>query len=221
MNKKAMPVFMVGVLLVIVGLFMKDDRPMPIEYDLDDYRMIDSFDRTSDEVMDFDTLLDKADAYLSVYDQLVIKKIIVFENRGYEFIVYEKDTNRAALELYANPYSGDIYPGINGSMMWNGKYGMHNAYHMHGGREAYRDADYLNQGVDNTLTPIEAKEIASDYIEKLDRNFSLMEEMNFYGYYAYFVRTDENIAGILRINGFNGEAWLQQFGEGTEIIAVE
>ncbi len=121
-----------------------------------------------------------------------VAEVMEFENNFYAAVL-ERDTGRAAFEILVDPYSGWIFPEYGPNMMWNVKYG-----HMGNGNSP-----------ENTVSFDQAKINAQ---KTLDARFpSAMIEpdgFTFYGYYTFDYKVNDQIAGMLSVNGFDGQVWL-------------
>ena len=77
------------------------------------------------EKLSIEAQTEKVNAYLTQYDEaLKIGDIFVYDDSETYFIVLEKETDKGAMELLVDPYSGNVYPEYGPNMMWNLKYGM-------------------------------------------------------------------------------------------------
>jgi len=181
-----------------------------------------------------------AEKYLANLDNsdFEIAEIMVFDNNGYA-IVKEASTGIGAFELLVDPVSQVAYPEHGPNMMWNLKYsGLNHEYMMggngygmmgNGGMMGYGNA--MMQGWDNTspvdvsaemtVTPEQAIENAQQY---LDANISgavaASDPMQFYGYYTIDFEKDGRVAGMLSVNGYNGQVFLHTW-HGTFIEETE
>ena len=152
---------------------------------------------------------------------LGIKEIMEFQNNFY-VMYYEKDTGVGAFEMLIwkqTPSSGMMSGnmGIGGGMMgygmvagtivpepgpnimWNTKYSMMQG--MMGSRGPTGTSGQMQ------VSEQEARSIAETY---LSRNFpgSHVEGITrFYGYYAIDFQSNDEIVGMLSVNGFSGQVW--------------
>lgn len=133
------------------------------------------------------------DQYLSrYYTDLEVSEIMEF-TRNYYVATIETSTGNGALELLVDRYSGRISlePGPN--MMWNTKYGRH---------QRFSDP--------TTVMPIkkdEAVMIAQDWLNKNTNSYRVVETTTFYGYYTMDFGLNEQIVGMLSVDGYYGEIW--------------
>lgn len=145
---------------------------------------------------------------------LVLEEVMVFNNNSYGVIV-EKSTGKGAFEVLVNPVTKTVIPEIGPSRMWNLKYG-----HMDGirrGRGGFGCTDGCSgfgqpsaeTFVEMTITPAEAVQLAQAYLDKnLAGSKAADDATTFYGYYTLKYSKDGKPAGMLSVNGYNGQIWL-------------
>jgi len=145
---------------------------------------------------------------------LVLEEVMVFNNNSYGVIV-EKSTGKGAFEVLVNPATKVVTPEIGPNMMWNLKYG-----HMGGigrGRGSfYCTDDCSNFGqppaetiAEMTVTPAQAVQYAQTYLDKNVAGSKAADDpITFYGYYTLDYSKDGKPAGMLSVNGYNGQVWL-------------
>ena len=152
---------------------------------------------------------------------LSVKEIMEFQNNFY-VMYYEKDTGVGAFEMLIwkqTPSSGmmagnmgigggmmgygmvtgTIVPEPGPNMMWNTKYSMMQG--MMGSRGQTGTSGQMQ------VSEQEARSIAETY---LSRNFpgSHVEGITrFYGYYTIDFQNNDEIVGMLSVNGFSGQVW--------------
>lgn len=184
---------------------------------------------SSGELYELDELTHEVQAYIERYDtDLAIGDIFIFEDTEYYYSIIEEDTGKGAMELLVNPYTKDVYPEYGPNMMWNLKYGMHNAGGMIGHRSMmgyYDDAEYFDYddySEDNEITSNEAYNAGIAYLASRSIGLTLGDEYHdFYGYYTFHVVENGESVGMLSINGFTGAIWYHDWhGELVEIIGV-
>jgi hypothetical protein len=130
-------------------------------------------------------------------DGFAVHEVMEFQYNFYAIIV-EKYTGIGAFELLINPYTGVVSPELGPNMMWNIKYGMHNV--MMG--------LYAEQTADMPVTAEEAKEIALNYLRNtFEENVGVDEPIKFYGYYTLDYTVNNQVYGMLSVNGFTGQVW--------------
>ena len=142
---------------------------------------------------------------------LAIKEIMEFQNNFY-IIYYEKDTGRGAFEMLiwkqASPYGygmmgwraayGVIMPEPGPNMMWNTKYSpMANGIMGYG----YEASSTM------TVSMSQAEQYAHTYLTANYHNATTQMATEFYGYYTLDFTANGQIAGMLSVNGYTGQAW--------------
>ena len=146
------------------------------------------------ERLTLDSAVDKAQSYAQSIDPaLTVAEVMEFDQNFYALVI-EKDTGRGALEVLIDPFTGAIHPEPGPNMMWNTKYG-----HMRGMR---------NGAADNSITLDAAREKAQQVLDDTQPGAVLAEGgVSFYGYYTFDYQVDGKPAGMLSVNGFNGQVW--------------
>jgi hypothetical protein len=152
-------------------------------------------------------------------------EVMIFDNNAY-VAVKETETGLGAFELLVDPVSQIAYPEYGPNMMWNLKYSDTNHTNMMGGNGMMNGRSYQNQipaevAAEMTVTPEQAVEYAQQY---LDTNYSgaaaATVPLQFYGYYTLDFEKDGRIAGMLSVNGYNGQIFLHTW-HGTFIEEAE
>ncbi len=146
------------------------------------------------ERISIDTAVEKAQAYAqSIGQGLAVSEVMEFENNFYAQLI-EKETGRGALEVLINPITGAIHPEPGPSMMWNLKYG-----HMRG---------LQDELLDNSIDLEAAREKAQQFLDAEQPGAVLSEGgVSFYGYHTFDYQVDGKLAGMLSVNGSNGQVW--------------
>lgn len=130
--------------------------------------------------------------YIAQDSNLQISEIMEF-NANFYIAVTEKDSGRGAMELLVNPYSGIVTSEHGPNRMWNEKYG-----HMGSGQSA-----------ENSLTLQDTSAKAQVYLDKEISGATVKEDgIAFYGYYTFDYEKDDQVAGMLSVDGNTGEVWL-------------
>lgn len=172
-----------------------------------------------------------AEKYLANLDNsdFEIAEIMIFDNNGY-IIVKETSTGIGAFELLVDPASQIAYPEHGPNMMWNLKYsGLNHQYMMgNGGMMGYGNS--IMQGWDNTtsldvtaemtVTSEQAEAYAQQYLDANIAGATVEHPMPFYGYYTLDFEKDGTMAGMLSVNGYNGQVFVHTW-HGTFIEEVE
>jgi hypothetical protein len=170
-----------------------------------------------------------AEKYLAALDNsdLEIAEIMIFDNNGY-VAMKETSTGIGAFELLVDPVSQVAYPEHGPNMMWNLKYSDVNHLYMMGGHGYgmmggynWNNTDPADVSAEMTVTPEQAVQYAQKF---LDGNISgataAADPMQFYGYYTLDFEQDGKIAGMLSVNGYNGQVFLHTW-HGTFIEESE
>ena len=152
---------------------------------------------------------------------LKIAEVMVFNNNAY-VVVKETSTGNGAFELLVDSASQDAYPEYGPNMMWNLKYGGLNHQYMMGGKGGMMGNNSGMMGGNgwDTTVPVEVSadmpvtpEKAIQYAQKyLDTNLAgataAADPLKFYGYYTIDFEKDGKVAGMLSVNGYNGQVFL-------------
>lgn len=145
-----------------------------------------------------DQAVEKATAVVDqLGSDLQVTEVMEFQNNFYAAVT-EKSTGRGAFELLVDPYSGSVSyePGAN--MMWNLKYG-----HMRNG---------LTITQDNTVSLSDASSLAQKALDAKVKGATVESTgIEFFGYYTFDYQVDGKIAGMLSVNGTDGQVWLHSW----------
>jgi hypothetical protein len=137
---------------------------------------------------------------------LQITELMEFEEVFY-LLVTEKESNKGAFELLVNPYSGKVSPEVGPNMMWNLKYG-------HINQED-------NSAKANKISMADAAQEAQKELDQYIHGATLIADgVDFYGYYSFDYKENGKIAGMLSVNGQDGQVWLHNW-HGTFIGEME
>ncbi len=149
------------------------------------------------ERITLDQALDFASQYTASYgSNLEVSEVMEFSENFYA-VVREADTGRGAFELLIDPYSGAVYPEMGPNMMWNFKYSPMAG--MMGG----------SRGGDNTLSLDQAIQDGQKYLDVNIPGAKLETDgVSFYGHYTFDYQNNNQIAGMLSVNGITGDVWL-------------
>jgi len=148
---------------------------------------------------------------------LVLKKIIIFDNHAYGLIA-EQSTGKGAMEVTVNPLSKVVGPERGANMLWNLKYGRMSGIGCTQGGVCSKNPG-LNGGLPSTeniaemtITPTQAVQYAQAYLDKnLSGNKAADNPVAFYGYYSLEYSKDGKPVGILSVNGYTGQVWLHSW----------
>lgn len=113
--------------------------------------------------------------------------------------VEERDTGIHAIELLIDRYTGQVYPEMGPNMMWNTKYGM----------MSRMMGNYYSSSptADMPVTPKQAKELAQKWLGANLPGVRVAEADAFYGYYTLHTLKEEQVEGMLSVNGYTGAVW--------------
>lgn len=147
----------------------------------------------TDQRLTIEQALESAQTYVSSYGQeLAVTEIMEFNNNFY-VIAKETGSGRGAFEMLVDPFSGEVWPEMGPNMMWNVKYG-----HMGSG-----------QAVENTFSMEQAIQQGQQYLDANLTDAQLESDgISFYGYYTFDYKVNNQVAGMLSVNGFDGSIWL-------------
>ena len=157
-----------------------------------------------------------ADEYVSALgiDGLESGEVMVFDNHAY-VVVEETATGLGAFELLVDPFSRAAYPEHGPNMMWNLKYGATNHQGMMGGRGGMMGlwSPGINTPADITADmPVsqgEAQKAAQGYLDQYRAGAAASAApVQFYGYYTFDFELDGVVAGMLSVNGHDGQVML-------------
>lgn len=167
---------------------------------------------TSGVSLDLEGATKIAEAYLGSWQNpnLTFGEVLQFDNHFYATAL-ETDTGRGAFEFLIDPSTGNVYLEPGSNMMWNLRYGM-----MYGGGYGVRTGTTPNNdGVEMSITPERARELAQEYLTNYNPTLTISEEAEaFYGYYTLELLQDGQITGMLSVNGYTGQVWLHTWHGG-------
>jgi hypothetical protein len=145
---------------------------------------------------------------------LEIAEVMIFNNNAY-VAVKESATGLGAFELLVDPTSQVAYPEYGPNMMWNLKYGGVNHGGMMGSRGGmmsgwnYQSTTPSNVSPDMPVTKDQAITNAQAYLDQFQPGTTAANDpMQFYGYYTLDFSKDGKVAGMMSVNGFNGQIFL-------------
>jgi hypothetical protein len=146
---------------------------------------------------------------------LEIGEVMVFDNNAY-VVVKETSTGMGAFELLVDPVSQVAYPEFGPNMMWNLKYGgmMHTDGGMMGagaGLGIWNTQNTTPADVSADM-PVTQEQAIKDAQTFLDKNVAgataATDPVKFYGYYTLDFTKDGKVAGMLSVNGYNGQIFV-------------
>lgn len=145
-------------------------------------------------------------------EDLEIHEIMVFDQNAYAVVV-EESTGIGAMELLVDHNTQTVFPEYGPNHMWNTKYSMMGgrSFGFSGsfGRRMGWNSDSSNTtSVEMSIGMEEAAEIAEAYLTSNLNEAELAKEgYPFYGYYTFDYMQDGEMAGMLSVNGSNGQVW--------------
>ena len=151
-----------------------------------------------------DKAVESANSYLAAYGNpdLALTEVMEFSENFYAEIK-EKSTGVHAFELLIDRYTGDVSPEPGPNMMWNTKYG-----HMGGMMGGMMGRSRGRQAGPMSVTPEKARDIAQAWLDKYLPGTSAEEKADaFYGYYTIHVMKENQVYGMLSVNGYSGDVW--------------
>jgi hypothetical protein len=146
---------------------------------------------------------------------LTLSEVMVFDNNAY-VVVEETSTGNGAFELLVDPVSKVAYPEMGPNMMWNLKYGSVTHTGMMAGRGSGmmgggngQNAAPADVSVDMPVTQTQAIKNAQAYLDNyVPGATAATDPVRFYGYYTLDFEKQGKVAGMLSVNGFNGDVFL-------------
>jgi hypothetical protein len=153
---------------------------------------------------------------------LEVGEIMIFDNNAYA-VVMEKETGLGAFELLVDSGSQVAYPEYGPNMMWNLKYGGISGRGMMGGRGGWMMGGW-NKGTttpanvsadDMPVTQDQVFNIAQEYLDNyIPGSTAASDSIKFYGYYTMDFEQNGKVAGMLSVNGYNGQVFLHTWHGG-------
>lgn len=147
-------------------------------------------------------------------DNLEIEEVMLFNQNAYA-IVIEKDSGMGAMELLVDPNTLNVFPEYGPNRMWNVKYGMMGgaggcSFGNGGTCGGSSVAGSLKlDGYNTTVNIDEAADIANTYLAENIGNASVhLPGTAFYGYYTFDYMQDDQMTGMLSVNGSTGQVWM-------------
>ena len=143
---------------------------------------------------------------------LEVREIMLFDNHAYVQIV-EKSTGIGAMELLVDPTSKAVFPEYGPNMMWNLKYGHMGSW---GGMRGGMMGRYQNYDTETfatmTVTPQEALRLAQNFLDSEFPGSEAADDVEaFYGYYTIEILENNEVTGMLSVNGFSGEVFFHSW----------
>jgi len=127
---------------------------------------------------------------------VVLSALSFLQAEGNRDFLGREGSDTLVQELLVDPWSGSIHPEYGPNMMWN-----LSSSHMMGGW-------YRNSSGPMALTEEDAVEKANYFLSSvMPGSYAGNNPDKFNGYYTSHVFRDENITGMLSVNGFSGQVW--------------
>jgi hypothetical protein len=125
-----------------------------------------------------------------------------FSNQFYAE-VEEKSTGIHAFEILLDRFTGAVYPEPGPNMMWNTKYG-----HMGGMMGGWWGFGGQIPTAQMPVTPAQAGQYAQQFLDANRPGTTAADEADtFYGYYTIHVLQNDQVIGMLSVNGYSGQVW--------------
>lgn len=148
-------------------------------------------------------------------DSLMVDEIMIFDNHAY-VVIREEGTGLGAFELLVDPDTRTAYPEPGPNMMWNLKYGgLHHGKMMGAsGMGGMMSGGSLPEIVladvaaEMPLSEDRAVDAAQSYLDRYLPGATVAGHATmFYGYYTLDYVRDEQVAGMLSVNGFSAQVF--------------
>jgi len=155
-----------------------------------------------------DQAVEAAQRYLNAYGNpdLKLTEIMEFSNHFYAE-VEEKSTGVHAFEFLIDRYTGAAYPEPGPNMMWNTKYG-HMGGMMGGMMGGWWGFGRQTPTAQMPVTAAQARQYAQQFLDANQPGATVADEADaFYGYYTIHVLRDDQVIGMLSVNGYSGQVW--------------
>lgn len=148
-----------------------------------------------------------AEDYLAAYsgaNKLMLGEVMEFNYNFYAQVV-EEETGIGAFEILIDPVTGTVHPEPGPNMMWNLKYGHMGGRGMMGGLWGYGTQAAT---ADMPVGAQQAQGYAQSYLDAYLPGTTADDHADpFYGYYTLHVLQDDQVVGMLSVNGFTGQVW--------------
>jgi hypothetical protein len=140
--------------------------------------------------LSMDEIIKAGNEFISNY-KTGIELVRIIETSKYFYIAFrETGSGIGAFELLADPVTGQMGFETGPSQFWNTKYGVWGS----------------GKDMVNTVSTGQAQNNAIMFLKKENPLASLdPDPIDFHGYYSFFERQDNQIVGVLSVNGITGE----------------
>ncbi|MGB7342064.1 MAG: hypothetical protein WBC91_24425 [Phototrophicaceae bacterium] len=159
----------------------------------------------------FDEAVLIAETYIADWDTespLELGEVMQFDNHFYA-MAREVETGRGAFEFLIDPNNGTVFGEPGPNMMWNLQYGMSMGQGM-GIFASIPINTEMTVSIDQSLENAQA--VLDDVLPGIIVDET--ETDTFYGYYTLHILQDNNIVGMLSVNGYTGQVWLHHWHDG-------
>ena len=131
-------------------------------------------------------------------------------DQNFYALVQEKSTGIGAFELLVNRTTGAVVFEPGPDMMWNTKYSMMGRGMMGDGMMggSFRTGSATGP---MSVTPDQATKYAQAWLDHSFAGDSAGTPDAFYGYYTFHFEKDGKIAGMLSVNGYDGQVWFHSW----------
>lgn len=169
------------------------------------------------ETLTLDEAVLIAEAYIAEWDTdvaLELGEVMQFDNNFYA-IALEIETGKGAFEFLIDPTTGNVFGEPGPNMMWNLQYGMSMGQGM-GIFASIPTNTEMTVSIEQSLENAQA--VLDDVLPG-----TIVDETEadtFYGYYTLHILQDNNIVGMLSVNGYTGQVWLHHW-HGTFLSMTE
>ena len=147
-----------------------------------------------------DQAVEAANQYVSAFgnSDLTLTEVMEFSDNFYAE-VKEKSTGIHTFEVLIDRYTAAVYPEPGPNMMWNTRYSPMAG--MMGGWG-------IQQAEAMSITSEQALGIAQQWLDQsLPGTSTAGQADTFYGYYTIHILKNNQIYGMLSVNGFTGDVW--------------
>lgn len=162
----------------------------------------------ANETLTLDEAIAIAEAYVAEWESetpLKLGEVMQFDNHFYANAM-ELESDLEAFEFLVDPQTGTVYGEPGPNMMWNLQYGMS----MGRGMGMYLPT---TDNIDLNIDSDEAVSRAQEFLNQTFENAIVADDdiTTFYGYYTLHILENDEIIGMLSVNGYTGQVWLHHW----------
>lgn len=162
----------------------------------------------ANETLTLDEAIAIAEAYVAEWESetpLKLGEVMQFDNHFYANAV-ESESGLGAFEFLINPQTGTVYGEPGPNMMWNLQYGMS----MGQGMGMYPPT---TNDIDLNIDSDEAVSRAQEFLNQtFESSVAAVDDITtFHGYYTLHILENDEIIGMLSVNGYTGQVWLHHW----------